>query len=98
MPKNLPAPRFRTVFLRWFIALLVFFFLANAAGVVRPEEVKAFRWTGFPFPFAAWGFGVKEEFDSNALMLDVVIALGASILLALLCALSRVRFRKKEPT
>jgi hypothetical protein len=67
------------------------FILANLAGVVRAMGLKPFGFAGFPFPVAAWGFGVEEFFDWAALGLNVTVAVGSSALVSFLCAWARSR-------
>ena len=83
--------RFRPVFWRWFAALMLFFLVANLAGLIRPTGLKPFRYVGFPFTVAAWGFGINELFDGTALALNVLVALGVSSAVAALCAAWRIR-------
>jgi hypothetical protein len=78
--------RFRRKFAGWFAVLIVWFFLANLAGVVRPSGLKPFKTAGFPFTVAAWGFGIEGGFDWSALALDAAIALVTSSVVALICA------------
>jgi hypothetical protein len=83
--------RFWRIFAVWFSLLMLFFVLANLAGVVRPMGLKPFRFTGFPFTISAWGFGNEEFFDWSALALNAVLAVGISGLVALVCAWARSR-------
>ncbi len=84
-------PRFWTVFSGWFGTLILFWVLANLIGLVKPMGLKPFRQTGFPFTVAAWGIGIEESFDWQALGLNALIALGISALLAWACATYRLR-------
>jgi len=80
--------RFRKTFTCWFMILMVFFVLANLAGLIREMGLKPFRVVGFPFAFATWGFDVVESIDGTALILNVCIAIVSSLLIAFLCALA----------
>jgi hypothetical protein len=80
---------------------MVFFLLANFAGAVRPNGLKPFRSTGFPFTVAAWGIGVEEFFDTVAVALNAFVAITVSGLVALVCAWARSRRMTRpnpEPT
>ncbi len=66
---------FKGRFVAWTVGILIFFTLANCAGVVRPMGLLPFRMTGFPFTFAAWGFGIKEYFAWEWLLVDAFIAI-----------------------
>lgn len=85
--------RFWKIFTAWFVALMLFFLLANLAGLVRPRGLEPFRYTGFPFTIAAWGIGIEEFFDWEALGLNALIALAVSGLVAGICAPYRSRTR-----
>jgi hypothetical protein len=74
--------RFSKVFTLWVTIFLIFFALANLAGVVRPMGLVPFRFTGFPFTFMAWGVGVEEFFDIEYLLLNCLIGCTGSVLLA----------------
>ena len=76
-------------FIGWFAAMMLFFVVANLAGLVRLKGFSPFQYTGFPFTVSAWGFGVEEFFDWSALALNVVVAVITSGLVALLCAWRR---------
>ena len=78
--------RSRVVFAGWLVAFLAFFFVANLAGVIRSIGLKPFRYTGFPFTFAAWGMGIEEFFDWQLLAWNGLIALAVSGLGAWGCA------------
>lgn len=90
--------RFWKVFAVWFAALLLFFSLANLAGVVRPMGLKPFRFTGFPYTFAAWGTGVEEFFDWPLLALNCLIACGSAVIVAGTLATLRYRSPAAGPT
>ena len=79
----------RRVFIGWFATLMLFFVVANLAGLVRPAGLKPFRYTGFPFIVSAWGYGIEEFFDWSALALNVLAAVITSALVALVCAWRR---------
>jgi hypothetical protein len=81
--------RFWRVFAAWFATLMLFFVATNLAGFVRPMGLKPFRVTGFPYTVSARGAGVEEFFDRSALALNVVVAVGASGLVALVCVWAR---------
>jgi pyruvate/2-oxoacid:ferredoxin oxidoreductase alpha subunit len=85
--------RFQRTFGIWFATLMGFFLLANVAGAVRQQDLLPFRYTGFPFSFAAWGDTVEEFFDWAALALNAAIAVAASGLVATVCAWTRTRHR-----
>jgi hypothetical protein len=74
---------------RWFVILLLGFVAANLAGLVRPMGLKRFRVAGFPVPFAAWGLGIEDSFDWQALAVDTTLAIAISAALAWLCSLRR---------
>ena len=86
-----PAARGRA-FAAWFATLLLFFALANLAGVVRPMGLFPYRETGFPLTFAVWGFGVEQFFDWRLLAVNGLIAGVTAGLLAGL--LARLRSRR----
>jgi hypothetical protein len=86
--------RFRTVFLWWFVGLLLLFLAANLevreAGLLRIQSM------GFPLVFANWKGPLNigsDLFEPELLALNVVIALTVSVSLAALCAWSRCRGR-----
>jgi hypothetical protein len=79
----------RSIILKWFVGLFLFFAIANAAGAIRPTDLKPYRITGFPYTFMAWGTGIEEYFDWMMLGLDVAIAVICSFVLAVLLALAR---------
>jgi hypothetical protein len=83
--------QFWRIFVRWFAVLMAAFILANLAGVVRPMGLKPFRYAGFPFTFAVWGIGVQKFFNWATLGLNMVVALGISAPVSLLCAWARTR-------
>jgi hypothetical protein len=83
--------QFRRVFFGWFTVLLVFFLLANFAGLVRPRELKLPRSMGFPLIIAVWGKGVEPFFDWSALFLNVALAVLIAGLVGCLCAWVRCR-------
>lgn len=89
---NRPVARGR-VFTLWFAALLLFFALANLAGVVRSMGLKPYRETGFPHTFAVWGWGVEPLFDWRLLAVNALIACGTAGLVAGVLA----RLRPKSP-
>ncbi len=70
------------VFAVWFAALLLFFALANLAGVVRPMGLFPYRETGFPLTFAVWGIGVEQFFEWRPLAVNGLIACGTAGLVA----------------
>jgi len=78
--------RFRSIFVRWFLALMLFFVLANLTGLVRHMGLKPIHYVGFPFICAAWGMGVEKVFRWWALGFNALIALTVSGLLALVCS------------
>jgi len=82
---------FRKVFTLWLLIFLLFFVLANLAGVIRPMGIKPFRFTGFPFIFMAWGFGIEKFFDWKLLLLDCIIGFTGSIMFAGMLAWIRCR-------
>ncbi len=86
--------RIRQVFFRWFCILLLFFFLANFLGVVRPSGLKPGRWMGFPFIIASWGWSDDTYFSGISLVCNALIALVASFLLACLIAYLRIKSKK----
>ena len=83
--------RFWRAFMCWFGALLIFFVMANPAGIVRPRGLLPYRFTGFSFTVAEWGFGVEEFFDWSAIYANAVVALGVSGVVGCVCALARSR-------
>ena len=68
----------------WCVFLLIFFFVSNVLGVVRPMGIKPFHSIGFPFTFAAWGVGFDFFWDWNLLAINISIAILVSVLLAML--------------
>jgi len=89
---------FRTVFLRWFIGLLLCFLAANL--LVRRDGMGLIpiRFMGFPYDYAVWNgsfMPAPENFDPEVLGLNVLIALAVSVPVATLCAWSRCRTRRQ---
>jgi hypothetical protein len=78
--------KFLKAFLAWFTVLLVFFVLANLAGLVRPKGLLPFRTIGFPVPMKAWGVGIDESFEWVALIENATLALSVSGVLGWICA------------
>lgn len=74
-------------FVAWFVSLMLFWLGANLAGAIRPMGLKAFRFTGFPFTISAWGTGIREFFDWRALINNVLIGFGISLIVAWLLAI-----------
>lgn len=73
---------FWKIFTVWFAAFICFFVLANLAGLIRPMGLLPFRYTGFPFTFAAWGNSIAEFFNWCLLALNGGIAVMVAGLLA----------------
>jgi hypothetical protein len=88
--------QFSRCFVNWLAVLLVFFIVANLAGAIRPRGLLPFRYTGFPFTFAAWGYAIEPMFDSGLLALNALIGLASSIGLAWLCAWARCRAGRSQ--
>jgi hypothetical protein len=83
--------KIRKAFFNWFSLLMIFFVLANLAGLIRPKGLLPFRAIGFPIPFKAWGGGVDESFEWRAFVEDTVLALLGSGALGWGCAWARSR-------
>lgn len=81
-----------------FVALALFWLLANLAGLVRPMGLKPFRQVGFPFTVAAWGVGIEEFFDGRAVGLNALLAVVTSAGLSrLLIVGSRLTEDRRNP-
>jgi hypothetical protein len=80
--------RFWRIFAVWFAVLMLFFVLANMAGLLSWDWV--YRATGFPFPFAEGEFD-GFHFYRVRLILNVLIAVAVSAVLAAACAAARCR-------
>lgn len=89
------AMRWR-LFKIWLTILLLFFVIANIAGAVKPRGLSPFRFTGFPYTFAAWGTGVEQFFDTGLLLLNCIIAIFVSSSLATAIGWVRYKISRNE--
>jgi hypothetical protein len=78
--------RRRHVFYLWLIVLAV---LCAVANLPRQWAFGLFSDAGLPFTFASWRGDDLTRFSVQNLLLDLLIAFGFAVGLALLCAWSR---------